>query len=145
MRPLSISESARKIFPIKTSRELIDVKDTQFPAVSAVILTKNDKEWIKKVNDLLFDLPLIIVIEEENEDAKTNFPQFDSTLVIDTSKKNIELYSRKIEGLAQKYESKIDSPFFKALKEYTLTANSEFDTPGHQGGEFFMKHPAGKS
>ena len=145
MRPLSISESARKIFPIKTSRELIDVKDTQFPAVAAVILTKNDKEWIKKVNDLLFDLPLIIVIEEENEDAKTNFPQFDSTLVIDTSKKNIELYSRKIEGLAQKYESKIDSPFFKALKEYTLTANSEFDTPGHQGGEFFMKHPAGKS
>ena len=51
MRPLSISESARKIFPIKTSRELIDVKDTQFPAVAAVILTKNDKEWIKKVND----------------------------------------------------------------------------------------------
>ncbi|MBQ5382105.1 MAG: hypothetical protein IIU42_05630, partial [Ruminococcus sp.] len=26
-----------------------------------------------------------------------------------------------------------------------FTANSEFDCPGHQGGEFFMKHPAGKS
>ena len=47
--------------------------------------------------------------------------------------------------MAQKYENKIDSPFFKALKEYTLSANFEFSTPGHQGGEFFMKHPAGRS
>ena len=65
--------------------------------------------------------------------------------MIDSSKKNIELYSRKIENLAQKYENQIDSPFFRALKEYTISANSEFSTPGHQGGEFFMKHPAGKS
>ena len=48
MRPLSISESAKKIFPIHTNRELIDLKDTDFPAVSAVILTKNDLEWAKK-------------------------------------------------------------------------------------------------
>ena len=76
---------------------------------------------------------------------KTIFRNLIQQLVIDSSKKNIELYSRKIENLAQKYENKIDSPFFKALKEYTLSANSEFSTPGHQGGEFFMKHPAGKS
>ena len=48
MRPLSISDSARKIFPINTRRELIDLKDTDFPAVSAVILTKNDMEYVKK-------------------------------------------------------------------------------------------------
>ena len=48
MRPLSISESAKIIFPIRTKRELIDLKDTDFPAVSAVILTKSDIEWAKK-------------------------------------------------------------------------------------------------
>ena len=42
MRPLSISESARKIFPIRTKQELIDIKETDFPTVSAVIITKND-------------------------------------------------------------------------------------------------------
>ena len=145
MKPLSISESAKKIFPIHTTRELIDIKDTDFPAVSAVIVTKIDIEWIQKINSLHFDLPIIVVIEEGNEDAKNHFSKFNSTVLIDSSKKNLELYSRKIENLAKKYESKIDSPFFRALKEYTFTANSEFDCPGHQGGEFFMKHPAGKS
>jgi len=145
MRPLSISDSARKIFPINTRRELINLKDTDFPAVSAVILTKNDMEYVKKIESLSFDLPIIVVIEDGNEDAKINLQKIKSAVVIDSSKKNIELYSRKIESLAQKYENKIDSPFFRALKEYTFTANSEFDCPGHQGGEFFMKHPAGKS
>ena len=145
MRPLSISESARKIFKINTRRELIDLKDTDFPDVSAVILTKNDLDWAQKMYDLCFDLPIIAVIEEGNEDAKTNLPKNHFSAIIDTSKKNIELYSRKIENLAQKYENKIESPFFRALKEYTVSANSQFDTPGHQGGEFFMEHPAGKS
>ena len=145
MRPLSISESAKKIFPIHTKRELIDIKETDFPAISAVILTKNDIEWVKKIESLCFELPVIVVIEEGNEEAKTHFSKNKYSVVVDTSKKNIELYSRKIESIAQKYENKIDSPFFKALKEYTFTANSEFDCPGHQGGEFFMKHPAGKS
>jgi len=145
MRPLSISESAKKIFPIHTKRELIDIKETDFPAISAVILTKNDIEWVKKIESLCFELPIIVVIEEGNEEAKTHFYKNKYSVVVDTSKKNIELYSRKIESIAQKYENKIDSPFFKALKEYTFTANSEFDCPGHQGGEFFMKHPAGKS
>ena len=145
MRPLSISESAKKIFPIHTKRELIDIKETDFPAISAVILTKNDIEWLKKIESLCFELPIIVVIEEGNEEAKTHFSKNKYSVVVDTSKKNIELYSRKIESIAQKYENKIDSPFFKALKEYTFTANSEFDCPGHQGGEFFMKHPAGKS
>ena len=124
MRPLSISESAKKIFPIRTKRELIDIKETDFPGVSAVILTKIDADWIKKINELHFDLPIIVVIEEGNEEAKNNFSKFNSTVVIDSSKKNIELYSRKIENLAQKYESKIDSPFFRALKEYTLSWTS---------------------
>ena len=145
MRPLSISESAKKIFPIHTKRELIDIKETDFPTISAVILTKNDIEWVKKIESLCFELPIIVVIEEGNEEAKTHFSKNKYSVVVDTSKKNIELYSRKIESIAQKYENKIDSPFFKALKEYTFTANSEFDCPGHQGGEFFMKHPAGKS
>ena len=145
MRPLSISESAKKIFPIHTRRELIDIEETDFPAVSAVILTKKDADWAKKIDSMCFGLPIIVVIEDGNEDAKVNLSKLKSSVVIDSSKKNIELYSRKIESLAQKYESKIDSPFFRALKEYTFTANSQFDCPGHQGGEFFMKHPAGKS
>ena len=93
MRPLSISESAKKIFPIKTRRELIDLNQTDFPAVSSVILTKNGLDWIKKIESLYFDLPIIIVIEERKEREKINLPKLGVAAVIDTSKKNIELYS----------------------------------------------------
>ena len=95
MRPLSISESARKIFPIRTKRELIDLKDTDFPAVSAVILTKNDVEWIKKINEMCYDLPIIGVIEDGNEDAKTNFPRYNFSAIIDTSKKILNYIPEK--------------------------------------------------
>ena len=87
MRPLSISESARKLFPIRTKRELIDLKETDFPAVSSVILTKNDLDWIKKIEQLYFDLPIIIVIEEGKEDEKTKLPKLGVAAVIDSSKK----------------------------------------------------------
>ena len=87
MRPLSISESAKKIFPIHTKRELIDIKETDFPAVAAVILTKVDIDWIKKLNEMHFGLPIIVVIEEGNEEAKDHFSKFNSTVVIDSSKK----------------------------------------------------------
>ena len=100
MRPLSISESAKKIFPIHTKRELIDIKETDFPAVAAVILTKIDIDWVKKLSEMHFGLPIIVVIEEGNEEAKNKFSKFNSTVVIDSSKNNLELYSRKIEGLA---------------------------------------------
>ena len=83
MRPLSISESAKKIFPIKTKRELIDLKETDFPTVSSVILTKNDLDWIKKIESLCFDIPIIIVIEEGKEDEKTNIPKLGVAAVIE--------------------------------------------------------------
>ena len=87
MRPLSISESARKIFPIRTKRELIDIKETDFPTVSAVIITKNDLDWIKQIESLYFYLPIIIVIEDGKEDEKTKLPKLGMAAVIDSSKK----------------------------------------------------------
>lgn len=35
-------------------------------------------------------------------------------------------------------------PFFEALKAYVEEENLPFDCPGHQGGEFFRRHPVGE-
>ncbi len=35
-------------------------------------------------------------------------------------------------------------PFFEALKAYVEEDNIPFDCPGHQGGEFFRRHPVGE-
>lgn len=41
-------------------------------------------------------------------------------------------------------EARFLPPFFKALKAYVEEHNLPFDCPGHQGGEFFRRHPVGE-
>ena len=42
------------------------------------------------------------------------------------------------------YEEKMLPPFFKMLSEYVEMGNIAFDCPGHQGGQYYRKHPAGR-
>ncbi|WP_035611169.1 ornithine decarboxylase, partial [Edwardsiella tarda] len=45
---------------------------------------------------------------------------------------------------AQKYEAALLPPFFGSLKAYVQQGNAAFDCPGHQGGQFFRRHPSGR-
>ena len=65
--------------------------------------------------------------------------------VIDGSSTNFDLYKRQIEAAADKYEESMLPPFFRALADYVEEGNSQFDCPGHQGGQFYCKHPAGRA
>ena len=49
-----------------------------------------------------------------------------------------DLYKRQIEAAADKYEESTLPPFFKALADYVEEGNSQFDCPGHQGGQFWL-------
>ena len=46
--------------------------------------------------------------------------------------------------LRPKYDDDALPPFFGALARYERRGYSAFDCPGHQGGQFFMRHPAGR-
>ncbi|MDW2178310.1 ornithine decarboxylase, partial [Vibrio sp. 1637] len=59
-------------------------------------------------------------------------------------RQSIEYYCRQINEAVTKYECRLLPPFFKQLTHYVEMGNSAFDCPGHQGGQFFKKHPAGK-
>jgi ornithine decarboxylase len=52
--------------------------------------------------------------------------------------------SAEIESAAVKYEAVMIPDFFGRLREYLARGNSQFDCPGHQGGAYFRKHPAGR-
>ena len=67
------------------------------------------------------------------------------TRVIDANEVNYELYVKQIEAAAKKYEEDMLPPFFRALADYVEDGNSQFDCPGHQGGQFFARHPAGRA
>ena len=51
---------------------------------------------------------------------------------------------QKLEYAISKYENNVLPPFFNTLADYVERGNVQFDCPGHQGGQYFAKHPAGR-
>lgn len=92
-------------------------------------------------------IPVIIVTNYENVNNKhsqdsINLESVD--FIIDVNNLNKDYTSKKIEYLISKYEKNILPPFFNTLVNYSERSNIQFDCPGHQGGQYFSKHPAGR-
>lgn len=64
--------------------------------------------------------------------------------IIDVNNSNFEYNSKKLEYAISKYENNVLPPFFNTLADYVERGNVQFDCPGHQGGQYFAKHPAGR-
>lgn len=53
-------------------------------------------------------------------------------------------WKKKITRAALQYEKELLPPFFGALMKYTSRKNDQYDSPGHQSGAFYRKHPSGR-
>src|SRR5262249_53765365 len=53
-------------------------------------------------------------------------------------------YAKQVVASLVKYGMSLLPPFFGGLMAYDAAANVAFDCPGHQGGQFFRKSPAGQ-
>ncbi|CAD6512377.1 ornithine decarboxylase [Paraburkholderia sabiae] len=53
-------------------------------------------------------------------------------------------YAKQVMGSLVKYGLSLLPPFFGGLVAYDAEANIAFDCPGHQGGQFYRKSPAGQ-
>lgn len=107
------------------------------------MLTSGDVgEYLERIQATNFGIPVFVVqTEEEQVDPKF----YDAIYHIqDLNGYDIKLYSRQIETAARLYEEKMLPPFFKMLSEYVEMGNIAFDCPGHQGGQYYRKHPAGR-
>ena len=126
-----------------THRELVEITKTDFTDVSAIVLTSGDVgDYLERIQATNFGIPVFVVqTEEEQVDPKF----YDAIYHIqDLNGYDIKLYSRQIETAAKLYEEKMLPPFFKMLSEYVEMGNIAFDCPGHQGGQYYRKHPAGR-
>ena len=127
----------------KTNRKLVLSDDTDYTEVCAAVLTDNDLNLIDDIYNTKFGIPIFVILKNINklDDKFTDKVSY----IIKASDINLENYSKEIESLAKKYEDKMLPPFFKKLNDYTKRDNLQFDCPGHQGGQYFKKHPAGKA
>ncbi|POY44887.1 ornithine decarboxylase SpeF [Avibacterium gallinarum] len=126
-----------------TQRELVLIENTDFTDVGAIVLTTDDiEQYIDEILATEFNIPVFVVL---HENQKLNPKYFDKVFHIqDLNSYDIHLYSRQIETSAKLYEEKMLPPFFKMLSEYVEMGNIAFDCPGHQGGQYYRKHPAGR-
>ena len=143
MPNLKIAYSPQVEQYFSTHRELVEITKTDFTDVSAIVLTSGDVgDYLERIQATNFGIPVFVVqTEEEQVDPKF----YDAIYHIqDLNGYDIKLYSRQIETAARLYEEKMLPPFFKMLSEYVEMGNIAFDCPGHQGGQYYRKHPAGR-
>ena len=143
MPNLKIAYSPKVEQYFSTNRELVEIAKTDFTDVAAIVLSSGDVgEYLGRIQATNFGIPVFVVqTEEEQVDPKF----YDAIYHIqDLNGYDIKLYSRQIETAARLYEEKMLPPFFKMLSEYVEMGNIAFDCPGHQGGQYYRKHPAGR-
>lgn len=128
---------------VDTRRAVVDVGDTDFTDVSAVVLTAADLDngVATRLDETGFGLP-VFVVSGPGDDVDLDVSGV--TGVLATDDHNAEFFGRIVETAALKYDEAALPPFFGALASYERQGYSAFDCPGHQGGQFFMRHPAGR-
>lgn len=137
---IACTEEAKEYF--STDRSLILAENTDYTDVAVAVFTDSDIDLINDAHNTKFGVPIFVILKGE---GKLNSELLKKIYhVIDGNKFDEKLYSREIETAARQYEEKILPPFFKTLSNYVEKGNIQFDCPGHQGGQYFRKHPAGR-
>ncbi|EPE7490680.1 ornithine decarboxylase [Cronobacter universalis] len=136
MKSLKIAASHAVAPLLSTSRDVVGLDGTDFTDVAAVVLSVADTRsgilaLLKRTG---FNLPVFVYLQNgESCDAPV------SGTLTGTSQEFLAL-----ESAALAYEENLLPPFFDTLTQYVEMQNSTFACPGHQHGEFFKKHPAGR-
>ena len=142
---IAFSHDALQDFEDSITRFAVTLDETDFSDVAAIVITDADHEEVLS-NPLIeaLRIPVFLVKKDANSTIKPELVG-KITRVIDANEVNYELYVKQIEAAAKKYEEDMLPPFFRALADYVEDGNSQFDCPGHQGGQFFARHPAGRA
>lgn len=138
---IAVSRSCPDCF--STQRTIVNVDESNFIDVAAVVLSVNDIERGKldEIDATGYGIPVFIATEEEERVPAEHLPCISG--VFECNEARTAFYGRQLETAASHYETQLRPPFFRALVDYVNQGNSAFDCPGHQGGEFFRRHPAG--
>ncbi len=139
---VATSLSVRSCFEI--DREVVNVLTTDFCDVGAAVVSVDDVKngIVEKIKNTGLKLPIFVSVcceETFPDDICSSI-----TGVFELCGNNTDFYGKQVETAVQKYEQALLPPFFGTLKKYVEMGNSTFACPGHQGGQFFRKHPVGR-
>ena len=144
MKKLKIAVNPQALACFNTTRDIVDIGKSDFTDVAAVVMVMEDINAgrLADLDARGLAIPVFIATCDGEPLDNTLLPAVDG--VFERDEKNAEFYGKQLESAAQKYESALLPPFFSALTRYVERGNTTFACPGHQGGEFFRNHPAGR-
>ncbi len=138
---VAINEDLRRY--ILTERQPVSLDEADLTEVSAVIVNDTDApKWIKAVHETGFAIPTFVVHSADHSLTNSVLGKVRGIFNYDLT--NAALYGRQVDSIAQEYEDKLLPPFFGSLVKYVAQGYTQFDCPGHQGGEYYRRHPAGR-
>ena len=140
---VAFSHKAQYYFGHLEGRTSVDLSQTDFTDIAAIVISENDTAILENETVKSFGIPIFLVVFDNTVDIDQFMGKVER--VIDGSSTNFDLYKRQIEAAADKYEQSTLPTFFKALADYVEEGNSQFDCTGNQGGQFYCKHPAGSA
>ncbi|MGP6489063.1 ornithine decarboxylase [Duffyella gerundensis] len=140
MTPLKIAASIAlaPVLRLRTTRQIVTLDNTDFTDIAAVVLSLADARsgMLTLLRHTGFSLPVFIQLAAG--ELPENLPEVTAILRGD------EGDGALLEEASAAYEAALLPPFFDTLTKYVAMENSTFACPGHQGGAFFKKHPAGR-
>ncbi|WP_455504908.1 ornithine decarboxylase, partial [Clostridium sp.] len=142
MKSLKIACTERTRNYFFTDRETIEVGTTDYTDVAAAVVNESDIESINDIYDTRFGIEIFVLAETDEFDNEIKNKVHK---IIQINELNEEEFSKELNKVADKYEEEMLPPFFDVLSEYSRRGNLQFACPGHQGGQYFMKHPAGRA
>jgi len=140
---IAYSQKALEVFGPVKDREIVDVYATDYTDVAAVVITDQDTAVLANSMISAFNIPVLLIKTGEGETSDDIIGKV--YRVMDLNETDHAFYARQIESAARQYEENVLPPFFKDLEKYVENGYSQFDCPGHQGGAFYRKHPAGRA
>lgn len=143
MSELKIAVSRHCPDCFSTQRNIVNVDESRFIDVAAIVLSIDDIEQGKldEIDATGYGIPVFVATHDEGRVPPEYLPRISG--VFEYNESRTAFYGRQLETAASHYETQLRPPFFRALVDYVNQGNSAFDCPGHQGGEFFRRHPAG--
>ena len=124
-------------------RTCIPINETDFTNIGAVVVSASEMDVLDNEQIRSFGIPAIVMVVDPSHTISFDMERIGA--VIDVTSNSINDYKGTIEQIVASYEALILPPFFKALSDYVGDNNAQFDCPGHQGGQFFGKHPTGRA
>ena len=140
---IAFTDSVKPWISSIEERTCIPINETDFTNIGAVVVSASEMDVLDNEQIRSFGIPVIVMVVDPSHTISFDMERI--AAVIDVTSTSINDYKGTIEQIVASYEALILPPFFKALSDYVGDNNAQFDCPGHQGGQFFAKHPTGRA